>query len=382
MQLLIAGDLVPTKTNIGLFNKADTKSILGEELYSLWNSVDIRIFNLEVPLTDKEEPIPKCGPNLITPTSTINGINALNPSLIALANNHILDQGKQGLNSTMDILNRSNIPFVGVGDNLSEANKPYIIQQDRLKIGVYNCAEHEFTISTETTSGANPFEPLESLDHIHNLKNQCDYIIVLYHGGKEHYRYPSPYLQKVCRKMVQKGADLVICQHSHCIGCFENYEGSTIVYGQGNFVFDHSDSEYWQTSLLIKVEIKDEINIKYIPIIKKENVIRLAEGKVGEEILKAFNKRSEEILEEGFIKEQYIKLSRKSMENYLRNFSGFGKWLSRVDRYLLRGNLIKSKYNKKKLLAVQNYVECEAHRELLLAGLKGENNSEGRKSKK
>lgn len=270
MQLLVAGDLVPTQSNIDLFNKDDTKSLLGEELYSLWDSVDIRIFNLEVPLTDKEEPILKCGPNLIAPTSTINGIKALNPSLIALANNHILDQGEQGLNSTRDILNRNNIPFVGVGDDLSQANKPYIIQQGGLKIGVYNCAEHEFTIATETTSGANPFDPLESLDHIHNLKDKCDYVIVLYHGGKEHYRYPSPYLQKVCRKIAEKGADLVICQHSHCIGCYEQYKNSKIIYGQGNFIFDLSDSKYWQTSLLIKIEIKNGFNIEYVPIVKKE----------------------------------------------------------------------------------------------------------------
>ena len=51
-------------------------------------------FNIEVPLIDKEEPIPKCGPNLVTHIITINGIKALNPSLIALANNHILDQGE------------------------------------------------------------------------------------------------------------------------------------------------------------------------------------------------------------------------------------------------------------------------------------------------
>lgn len=55
----------------------------------------MRIFNLELLLTDKEEPIPKCGHNLIAPTSTINETKALNPSLIALANNHM-----QGLNST------------------------------------------------------------------------------------------------------------------------------------------------------------------------------------------------------------------------------------------------------------------------------------------
>lgn len=380
MQLLIAGDLVPTQSNIDLFSNADIKFLLGEELLSLWNSINMRIFNLEVPLTDKEDPIAKCGPNLIAPTSTINGIKALNPSLLTLANNHILDQGAQGLKSTADILSKKKIPFIGVGNNLSEASKPYIIQNEGLKVGLYACAEHEFSIATEKSAGANPFNSLESLDHILELKNMCDYVIVLYHGGKEHYRYPSPYLQRVCRKIAQKGADLVVCQHSHCIGCFEKYEDSTIVYGQGNFIFDDCESEFWQTSLLINIEINDGLNIEYIPIVKKENVVRLAEGKVAKEILEAFHERSDEILQEGFVNQHYKKFSDEYIELYLRGFSGFGKWLSRVDRYLLNGSLLKHKYNKKKLLAIQNYIECEAHRELVLAGLEGENDSERRKS--
>lgn len=380
MQLLIAGDLVPTKSNIDLFNKANTSTLIGEKLLSLWNSADERILNLEVPLTDKKNYIDKCGPNLMAPISTISGIKALNPTLLTLANNHIFDQGERGLKSTKVILSKNKIPFVGVGDNIFEAKKPYIIQKKGLKIGVYACAENEFTIATENTSGANPFDPLESLEHIYNLKEQCDYVIVLYHGGKEHYRYPSPYLQKVCRKISQKGADLVICQHSHCIGCFERYEGATIVYGQGNFIFDYCDSEYWQTSLLIRIEIIDGLNVEYIPIVKKENVVRLAEKQVEEKILESFNKRSKEILEDGFIEKQYKEFAKKNIGNYLKTFSGFGKWLSRVDRYLLRNTLLKHKYNKNKLLSIQNYVECEAHRELLLAGLKGEAQSEGRKS--
>lgn len=376
MQLIIAGDLVPSQSNIDFFNKADTNSLLGKELLIIWNSADIRILNLEVPLSDKENPIDKCGANLIAPTSTVKGIKKFRPSLITLANNHILDQGYQGLKSTVDILNNNNIPFVGVGYNLSEASKPYVIRKSGLKIGIYACAEHEFTIATEKTPGANPFDPLESLDNIQSLKNECDYVIVLYHGGKEYYRYPSPSLQKVCRKMAQKGADLVICQHSHCIGCFEKYGVSTIVYGQGNFIFDdcdnenNSDSKFCQTSLVIKIEIENTLNVDYIPIVKKKNAVRLVEGQISKEILGAFHKRSEEILEDGFIEKEYKKFTEKNIELYLRSFLGFGKWLSRADRYLFKGNLLKHKYDKNKLLALQNYIECEAHRELVLTGLK------------
>lgn len=371
MNILIAGDLVPTKSNIEFFNRADVNNLLGEEFLSLWDSADVRILNLEVPLTDKETPINKCGPNLKAPTSTIAGIKKLNPSLIALANNHILDQGEQGLKTTQDVLCENGIPFFGVGNDLAEASKPYIIEWDGLKIGIYACAEHEFSIVTDKTPGANPFDPLESLDHIQDLSDKCDYVIVLYHGGKEHYRYPSPYLQKVCRKMAEKGADLVICQHSHCIGCFEEHDNSTIVYGQGNFLFDHSKSEFWQTSLLLKVNIDDGLHISYIPIEKVINGVRLAAD--AENILTAFHKRSNEILKQGFIEQQYKQFAQDNFLLYKRKLSGHGKWLSRVDNRLLKGMIAKRKYNKIQMLAIRNCIECEAHRELLLAGLRGDN---------
>jgi poly-gamma-glutamate synthesis protein (capsule biosynthesis protein) len=372
MQLIIGGDLVPTPSNIDLFSHGDINTLFGEELLSLWNASDLRIFNLEVPITDKQDPLTKCGPHLIAPTSTIKGIKALNPTLITMANNHILDQGSQGLKSTEDILNRNNIPFIGAGKNLNEANKPYVIQIDGLKIGVYACAEHEFTIATENTPGANPFDPLESLDHIVTLKAECDYVIVLYHGGKEHYRYPSPYLQKVCRKMAQKGADLVVCQHSHCIGCYEEYNGSTLIYGQGNFLFDDSDSEFWQTSLLTKVSICDKLQIDYVPIVKAMNGVRLADGNTTEDLLVAFHQRSREILKPGFVEQRYRQFATDNYLSYVRQFSAFGKWLSRIDRWLLNGMLAKRKYNKSQSLAIQNFIECEAHRELVLAGLQGD----------
>ncbi|WP_372663127.1 CapA family protein [Cohnella sp.] len=368
MQLIIGGDLVPTQSNINFFSEGDAISLLGEELYLLWNSADMRIFNLEVPLTDKVDPIAKCGPNLIAPTNTAKGIKALNPTLITLANNHILDHGEQGLKSTKQILSDNEIPFVGIGSNISEASEPYILERAGKKIGVYACAEHEFTIATTHSAGVNPFDPFESLDHIQKLKSKCDYVIVLYHGGKEHYRYPSPYLQKACRKMVEKGADLVVCQHSHCIGCVEEYHGSTIVYGQGNFLFDHSESEYWKTSLLLQLNITDRIKVEYIPIVKVDNTIRLASNKQGEEILNGLNHRSEEIQEDGFIQNRYDLFSKQMFEGYLLGLHG-GNLVFRILNKICRRKLTRILYSHKSLRWVRNIIECEAHRELLLNSL-------------
>ena len=292
MSIIIGADLVPTKSNEALFNAGDAKALIGDELLSVLNSAAFRVFNLEVPLTDKEMAIKKCGPNLIAPTSTINGIKNIGVDLFTIANNHIMDQDAVGLKSTITVLNNAGICFVGAGGNLQEASKPYILKKDGMNIGVYACVEHEFSIANDHMPGANPFDPLYSFDHVSELKKQCDFVIVLYHGGKEYYRYPSPELQRYCRRFIEKGADLIVCQHSHCIGCEEKYLGGTIVYGQGNFLFDNSESVYWQTSLLIQINEAGEIS--YIPIVKNGNTVRLAKGENAKDVIDQFNKRSED----------------------------------------------------------------------------------------
>lgn len=369
MELLIGGDLVPTKSNYDLFNNNNITELLGEELYNICNGVDIRIFNLETPLTDKETPIKKCGSNLRAPISTIKGIKGINPTLLTLANNHILDQGEEGLMSTINILKKNNIPYVGVGNNIDQACKSYVLKYGKHTVGVYACAENEFTIATAEKAGANPFDPLESLDHIVELRKICDFLIVLFHGGKEHYRYPSPYLQKVCRKIVDKGADLIICQHSHCIGTYEDYKDRKIIYGQGNFIFDDEDNEYWNTSILIKVNLTETFTIDYIPICKTNNKVRLATENEKKIILNEFNERSKNILSDKFIQKEYENFSKKNIKMYLNTFSGSSRIVRKLND-ITKNKIYKNKYNEKRLLAFQNFIMCESHRELLLTALK------------
>ena len=124
MKIIIGADLVPTKSNIKIFESGMSEKLVSRGLLERLNKTDVRIFNLETPLTDALSPIEKCGPCLSASTKCVNGIKSL---------------------------------------------------------------------------GANPFDPLETPDHIAELKSRCDYVIVLYHGGKEYYRCPSPNLRKVFR---------------------------------------------------------------------------------------------------------------------------------------------------------------------------------------
>lgn len=347
IEIVIGADIVPTPSNFANFQNAKMEEIIDKDLLDIINSADFRIFNLETPLCNNQTPIDKCGPNISAPCNTVIGLQQLLPSFLCLANNHIMDHGPQGLETTLNTLQSHNISYCGIGSNVSAAKHPFILEKDGLKIGVYTCCEHEFSTADEHHPGANPFDPLNTPDDIYALKSQTDFVIVLYHGGREHYRYPSPELQKRCRKMADKGADIIICQHSHCIGCKEQYKHSEIIYGQGNFIFDLCDDDEWQTSLLIKLQFsKQKYNCTYIPFVKNGAGIKSPDTTQATQIISDFEQRSQAIASPNFIYQQYQKEAQQALPIYIATF---------------RNNNI---------YAMRNYLDCEAHHEIFSFGLK------------
>lgn len=369
--LLIGGDIVPTSSNALAFISADIDALVDFQLRETLEAADYTIFNLEAPLVDGRFPIEKCGLNLSAPTETVRGLKALNISAFGLANNHIMDQSYEGLTSTCAALDSVQIGHFGAGKSLDEAADPLFIELGGRRVGVYACAEHEFSIAGADAPGANPFDPLESLDHVRRISGNCDYAIVLYHGGKEYYRYPSPMLQKRCRKLLEAGANLVVCQHSHCIGCAEEWLDGCIVYGQGNFLFDDSESEYLQTGLLVRVEFDDKPTVSYLPVRKNGPAVRSASAVEADEIMKGFRKRSNMITETAFVKDEYAKFAQEYIDGYLRTGIPGSKTLAfRIVNRLFGRKLPSKLLRRHALLSLLNMVECEAHNELFAEGLR------------
>lgn len=374
VQLFIAGDFVPTKSNEKMFINGKLEELVGENINEMFETSDFNILNLETPLIKKKTPIEKCGPNLGADVRCINAISKIDNCVLSLANNHIMDHGNIGFDKTISVLNKNNIKWFGVGENKEKLVKHIILEKDNLKIGLYSCAETEFSIATEESAGANPYDDYQSLLDIKLLKDKCDFVIVLYHGGKEHYRYPSPLLQERCQHMIDFGVDLVVCQHSHCVGCKEDYNSGNIIYGQGNFLFDHQNNEYWQTGLLLNIVIEDKkLKVIEIPIRKVNEVVRLATDDEKKKILDGYQIRSENIKQEGFIEQQYNFFASQYIDGYLNTYLG-SSFFVRVINRLLNRKLMNFVLSKKNLLAILNHIECEAHRELFIKGLKNKIN--------
>lgn len=293
MKILIGSDVVPTSETEQAFINGELRPLFGD-VCDLIKNADRTVINLECALTNAEGKIKKYGPCLKADPKCADTIKALGVTDVMLSNNHVFDFGIQGLKDTMQNLDRVGLPYTGVGENDTASRKPYIIEQDGKKIGFINVCEHEYSYALPDRIGANPFDPFLTMHDIRTLKKEVDFVIVLYHGGKEMCQYPSPRLRLMCREMVENGASLVITQHSHCIGCYEEYEGGHIVYGQGNFHFCcPSTSEIWFTGMLVEATIEDNLKVKFIPLRFTTNSIDVAKGEDGEEIMRAFYERNE-----------------------------------------------------------------------------------------
>jgi len=370
IDVLIGGDFFPTNDNEKYFRKDGVKRLFNADVINLLNSADLKVFNLEGPLSKKGIKAKKCGPNLSADESCVSLYADLRPLFLGLGNNHIMDFGVEALDATLECLKKNNIYFSGAGNHLAEAKKPFIFTKRGKKIGIYSCAEHEFSIATEVSPGANPFNPLESFDDIQELRKKVDFLIILYHGGKEYYQYPSPLLQKCCRKMVDKGADIVVCQHSHCIGCREDYSNGIIIYGQGNFLFNIGDNKFVNSSLLLNVTFDKSVTVKEIPLLRSDIGIKLADNNAASIILAAYHKRSMDILKKNFVENAYAMFAKEHINDYLNSFLG-DSLLVRIINKLLSHNFAKVILSQASYLKILNFIDCEAHRELFICGIKG-----------
>lgn len=291
MKTLLLGDFSPTDVTDPLFREKKIDTLFTDSI-SLFEGNDVNLVNFECAITEPVGLIDKFGPGLHCCEEVAEVLKEVGVNYCALSNNHIFDFGKNGFYNTIRVLEKNGMKLTGFGENEADSRRDLIVEKDGEKIAFVNVCEHEFSYALENRCGCRAFDPFDTMEDIRKAKETADRVIVLYHGGKEQCEYPSPRLMKLCRAMVKNGADVVLCQHSHCIGAYEKFEGGHILYGQGNYHFvKQSKHENWYTAFAVKYDTKSH-EIQFIPLHMMEEGIELAKGEIAERVMAGFAKRS------------------------------------------------------------------------------------------
>lgn len=375
--IIIGGDISPTNRDLGAFSSGDADALFSDVRNEI-QTADYSIANLEFPVIDNDSPIQKSGATFGAKSDALNGIKNAGIDFLNLANNHIFDHGKKGLKSTLKHLESHKFDFAGAGFNRSQASEPFIKDIGGIKIGILTYCEAEFSVNHESDFGANHLDLIDFSYKVSSFKETVDFIILLYHGGKENYIYPSPQQRKNCKFFVDFGVNLVVCQHSHTIGIHEEYNKGHIFYGQGNFHFDPFPlkKEWLYLGFLIKVTLDGpkSFSMNTIPYVhqsffgKDEIGIRLMSGDEikGNSWLNFISKENKKLSQE-YIEEKWNQLAIRERQKYLSILHGSSRVSRKLNEKL---NYLDIIYSSGKMTILKNILNCETHLELLQTILK------------
>lgn len=191
---------------------------------NIFSQDDYTLVNLETTFTDSNVKAPKDGAifyNFKGPKEYVNILTNGSVEGVTIANNHIYDYGKQGIQDTVTTLKENNIEICGEGYKI-------LTDIQGIKFGFLGYTGWEYSNELKT----------KIVNDVNELKNQgAEVVIPYFHWGIEKSYEPYEVQQNLARFAIDNGADAVIGSHPHVIQSMENYKNKLIAYSMGNFCF-------------------------------------------------------------------------------------------------------------------------------------------------
>lgn len=340
-RITIASDWAPIWTYQALMEH-NPLAVYGD-LLPLLRESDLNIVNVECVLGTRGSPAPKAGPALQGNPAAIPALTAVPFHLATLSNNHSMDYGPESLIETLENLKAAGVQTVGAGRDGREAAAPWRGRVGAAQVGVINCSEAEACASLYDSAGAYVYEAEAARRQIGELRQQCDIVLVIFHGGREHAPIPPPYMLSALRQMAEAGAHAVIAHHPHVPQGMEIHRGVPIAYSQGNFVFRRGEEQYYlNAGYLVHLDIAGRIlsGVSFTPYrMEAEGVFRLKGSEEREfrhylEITSALlsDPKAVEQAWHGFVDEcmpnaerVLLQLERSILESHEKGLSGYAR---------------------------------------------------------
>ncbi|MBR4214560.1 MAG: CapA family protein [Bacteroidales bacterium] len=272
--IVFTGDVLLDRGVKPVIEKNGVKDLFRGVSHHFLNA-DFVVINLECPITDTASPVNK---KYIfrADSKCAEGLKQAGVTHCALANNHTMDQGRQGLQSTVRHLESVGIATVGYGLTLKERIAPTLIHKNGINIALFNSCplRVENWQNIENTPDINQADCSTLAKEIRNFKDQhADYYVVaILHWGTEFISTPSLSQRYSAAELVSAGADLIIGHHPHVIQPMDTIGKVPVFYSLGNFVFDQSKPQGRKAQMAVVRFTKYSISAKAVDVDIKRNM--------------------------------------------------------------------------------------------------------------
>ncbi|RNL86752.1 CapA family protein [Halostreptopolyspora alba] len=213
-----------------------------------------RVINLETSVTGGGEVAAGKAVHYRMSPDNLPGVTVARPDACVLANNHVLDFGRQGLADTLQSLATAGVPAVGAGGDLDEARRPVAIPWGDgggggrvwlVAFGARSSGIPDSWAAGHERSGVNLLPDLsddtadEIAGQVRRDRAAGDVAVVSLHwGGNWGYDVPDRHA-RFARRLIDGGVDLVHGHSSHHPRPVEVYRGRLVLYGCGDMIDDY-----------------------------------------------------------------------------------------------------------------------------------------------
>lgn len=235
-------------------------------------SVDITFGNLEGPISSGGTKIGSIYSFRVDPR-VVEGLVYAGFDVLSIANNHILDYGRDALIDTIQILQTAGIDLVGGGLSYKLAHEPVIKTADGIKVAYLAYTPLiPATLGFREAAPAVAFLDLETaVSDVRVAKALSDIVIVSLHWGDEYQESPTEREKEIGRALIDAGASLIVGHHPHIVQEIEKYNRGFIAYSLGNFVFDQNFSKETMEGIILQATVRKNKIVEVKPIKIKIN---------------------------------------------------------------------------------------------------------------
>ncbi|PQD94485.1 capsular biosynthesis protein [Pradoshia eiseniae] len=187
--------------------------------------------------------------------------------LVTLANNHSLDKGEKGIQSSLAYYDKIGMPYVGMHKDELDASTERILSIQGIKVGFlsYTYGTNGIQVPDGKDYLVNYLEDKKIISDLKSMRDKADIILVNAHWGNEYERTPSEEQRRLAKLMAENGADVIIGHHPHVLQPIEwlkHDNGETlVVYSLGNFLSGQV-RDYKDIGGMVTVEIEKTWNEK------------------------------------------------------------------------------------------------------------------------
>ncbi len=195
------------------------------EIAPVLQQADLTIGNLETPLYGNEPFVKKRNPAtgnplFSTPESLAPALKRAGFDVLTTANNHCLDNGREGLLRTIEVLDETGIAHTGTYASAESARDLLILERGGIRVGLLSYTKHtnRNPIPRDMPWCVNLLDVRRMLADVKRLREQgADIVIVSLHDGIEYSAVPTARQKAMARKLLQSGADIILGAHPHVL---------------------------------------------------------------------------------------------------------------------------------------------------------------------